>query len=155
MTGFIKRSKLIKIFLCLLILGTSVPIVKGQTKQKLIVTDLRSDYRHNPIGIDISPLLSWKIEASQRGTVQTAYQIIVSTSLEKLNTDNGDIWDSGKVNSSQSAGILYDEMDLASRQRYHWKVRVWTNNGPTSYVSEPAFFEMGGVGKRNWCEAGF
>ena len=150
MTVQIKRSKFIKIFLCLLILGTSVPIVKGQTKQQLIVTDLRSDYRQNPIGIDISPLLSWKIEASQRGTLQTAYQIIVSTSLEKLNTDNGDIWDSGKVNSSQSAGILYDEMDLASRQRYHWKVRVWTNNGPTSYVSEPAFFEMGLLEQSDW-----
>jgi len=145
-----RRRKDIRIILCLLLIGTSFPIVKSEEKQQFIVTDLTSDYRQNPIGLDISPLLSWKLEASRRGTVQTAYRIIVSSSLENLNGDNGDIWDSGKVNSSKSVGILYNGAELVSRQRYHWKVTVWTDNGHTTYVSAPAFFEMGLIEQSDW-----
>ena len=145
-----RRRKGIRIILCLLLVGTSFTIVKSEEKQQFIVTDLRSDYRQNPIGLDKSPQLSWKLEASQRRTVQTAYQIIVSSSVENLSANNGDIWDSGKVNSSESVGILYNGAELVSRQRYHWKVKVWTDNGSTSYVSDPAFFEMGLLEQSDW-----
>lgn len=150
MTVTNKSNEVIRIILCLLLLGTTFPIVKSEEKQQLLVTDLRSDYRQNPIGLDIPPQLSWKLETSRRGTVQTAYQIIVSSSPEKLNTDHGDIWDSGKVNTSKSVGILYSGTELVSRQRYHWKVKVWTNNAFASCVSEPAFFEMGLLEQSDW-----
>ena len=53
----------------------------------LNITDLKCEYRTNPLGIDnTTPRLSWKLtqENLVRGEKQTAYQIIVASSLEKL-----------------------------------------------------------------------
>lgn len=112
---------------------------------------LKCEYETNPLGIDAkSPQLSWELKSNVRGTVQTAYQILVSTSAELLAAGNGDAWDSGKVNSSQSAGIAYGGRELLSRQRYFWKVRVWENNSEVSEWSDPAWFEMGLLKPSDW-----
>lgn len=136
--------------LCLLLLGIPFFEIKANEKVEVNVTDLRSEYQTNPIGLDLSPQLSWQLKSEQRGIIQTAYQIIVSSSPEALDADNGDIWDSGKVNSTKAAGILYNGEELTSRQRYHWKVKVWTNNGVVSNWSEPAFFETGLLEQSDW-----
>ena len=48
--------------------------------QILRVEGLKTEYRQNPIGIDVrSPRLSWRIVADRRGTMQSAYQIRVAT----------------------------------------------------------------------------
>jgi alpha-L-rhamnosidase len=135
----------------LLLFGLSFFQVNGKEKNPYLkVTDLRSEYEKNPIGIDLPPLLSWRLETDQRGVLQTAYQVIVSSSLEELTIDNGDIWDSGKVSSSKSAGIPYNGKNLTSRQRYYWKVKVWLNTNTVSDWSEPAFFEMGLLKQDDW-----
>ncbi len=42
------------------------------------VTDLRVEYRKNPVGIDVSiPRFSWKLESEQKNTMQDGYQIQV------------------------------------------------------------------------------
>jgi alpha-L-rhamnosidase len=133
----------------LLLLGLSFFQVNGK-ETYLKVTDLRSEYEKNPIGIDLSPLLSWRLETDRRGVLQTAYRIIVSSSPEKLAVDNGDMWDSGKVDSSKSAGIPYNGKNLTGRQRYYWKVKVWPNTNAASEWSEPAFFEMGLLEQDDW-----
>src|SRR4051812_39993517 len=57
----------------------------------------------NPEGIDIPhPRLSWKIESAERNVVQTAYQLMVSSSKEKLARNEADLWNSGKINTDQS-----------------------------------------------------
>ena len=62
----------------------------------------------NPVGIDVEqPSLSWEINANARGVKQTGYRVLVASSLEKLNADEGDIWDSGWVRSEQSTNVLY------------------------------------------------
>lgn len=50
--------------------------------------NLKCDAMDNPIGIDIShPRLSWQLVSDRRNTVQKAYQLVVSTSLEEA--ENG------------------------------------------------------------------
>jgi alpha-L-rhamnosidase len=67
----------------------------------LQVADLRTEYKTNPVGIDVvAPRLSWKIESSRRGTVQTAYQVRVAKQSGAL--QRNPLWDSGKVPSDAS-----------------------------------------------------
>ena len=129
----------------------SIPHLYAEEQmQPLKVIDLKADYEKDPIGIDFLPQLSWRLESNQRGVTQTAYHIIIATSLEKLHADNGDIWDSGKINSSQSTGIYHDNWKLKSKQRYYWKVKAWQNEGRGSDWSESAFFETGLLGQEEW-----
>jgi alpha-L-rhamnosidase len=123
----------------------------GNTDNALEIVDLRSEYISNPVGIDDpQPQLSWRLASSARGTMQAAYRILVASSPELLLSDKGDMWDSGKVISSQSAGILYRGVALSSRKRYYWKVKVWTDRETAGEWSAPAFFEMGLMHQEDW-----
>ena len=115
------------------------------------VKELRCEYSLDPLGIDkINPQLSWILDSSQRGQKQTAYQILVASSEEKLNADEGDLWDTGKVTSNQSNHIIYEGKPLQSRMRCYWKVRVWEKNGRASTWSKLAFWTMGLLNKSDW-----
>jgi alpha-L-rhamnosidase len=104
----------------------------------------------DPLGIDIKePRLSWQLNSDQRNVQQTAYQIIVSSSQEKLNKDDGDIWNSGKQNSSQSIHVIYGGKALRSATKYFWKVKVFTNKGE-ALLKETSFFSMGLLNKGDW-----
>ena len=51
----------------------------------LSLKNLRCEYKVNPLGIDtLRPRLSWRILSSERGTVQTAYQLEVAESPDIL-----------------------------------------------------------------------
>ena len=105
---------------------------------------LRCEYRVDPLGIDVTqPRLSWEMQDARRGAMQTAYQVLVAASPEKLAADQGDLWDSGKVKSDQSAQIVYAGKPLASRVRCHWKVRLWDAEGSPTACSKPALWSMG------------
>src|ERR1700675_274690 len=79
-----------------------------------------------PLGLGITqPRWSWRLMDARRGARQTAYQIRVSTSMEKLAHGQADVWDSGKVVSSDSIDVAYAGAALTSRGRYYWQVRVW------------------------------
>src|SRR6185436_18037782 len=72
------------------------------------IFNLRCEMLENPFGIDVTqPRLSWQISSDQRDVQQTAYQVIVSSSREKLLSDDGDVWNSAKVNSSKTVHVLY------------------------------------------------
>src|SRR5580704_12680516 len=78
--------------------------------------NLRCEYLHDPLGIDApKPRLSWIMQSDRRGTMQTAYQILVASSPELLARDKGDLWDSGKVRSDESAQVEYGGAPLQSR----------------------------------------
>lgn len=112
---------------------------------------LKCEYLTNPLGVEARrPRLSWVLESSERGQVQTAYQILVAGSLERLKADQADLWDSGRVASSQSVHVLYDGKPLTSGMRAWWKVRIWDRQGATSACSEPAWWEMALLEKGDW-----
>ena len=61
------------------------------------VYNLRCEQEENPLGIETGqPCFSWQIQAQQRNFEQSAWQILVADSPEKLQAGNGNIWDSGK-----------------------------------------------------------
>ena len=107
-------------------------------------TDLRCENQCDPVAVDAAaPRLSWVLEAAARGERQTAYRILVACSAEKLQRDEGDLWDSGKVTSSEQNQIAYAGMPLAANTECSWKVQVWNNDGETSEWSAPARWGMG------------
>ena len=113
--------------------------------------NLRIEYKHNPLGIDVmKPRFFWEVNDSRRGAVQKAYQILVSSSLDKLNKDEADVWNSDKVESDQSAHVVYDGPQLQSRRIYYWKVRTWDDSGKVSPYSNPANWEMSILSDSEW-----
>jgi len=111
---------------------------------------LRCEYRVNPAGIDeVQPRLSWRVESSERGQKQTAYQILVASSPELLQANTGDLWDSGKISSDETVNIAYAGKPLASRQQCFWKVCVWDKDGKAKW-SDPAAWTMGLLQSEDW-----
>lgn len=112
---------------------------------------LRCEYLENPLAVQPErPRLSWIVESDRRGTLQTAYHIQVASSPEKSAADEGDLWDSGKVDSDQTLHVEYAGKPLASGQQAWWKVRVWSNHGEASAWSAPATWRMGILDKGDW-----
>ena len=133
------------ITLLLLINGLSVSaFAKNEAKQ------LICEYKTNPLGIDIAnPRLSWQLSASENNVMQSAYEIRVASSPEKLNSKQL-VWSSGRVTSSQSVSVVYNGPALLSMQRVYWQVRIWDNKNKASAWSEPAFWEMGILKPTDW-----
>ncbi len=119
--------------------------------QTLKIYDLTSEYKNNPVGIDINnPRLAWKITSDVRNVMQTAYQIKVGMNNEDLSNDSKLVWNSGKVESDQSVHIIYNGKKLESKKRYYWQVKIWDNHGNSSDWSQPAFWEMGLLNPGDW-----
>lgn len=94
------------------------------------VTDLRVEYETEPTNVrPENPRFSWRATAPNRGAEQTAYRVLVARSPEILREGRGDLWDSGKVESSTSTDVSYDGIPLSGDERYYWTVRVWDERG--------------------------
>jgi alpha-L-rhamnosidase len=118
---------------------------------KPVVTNLLTEYLENPLGIDVQePRFSWCLQSGRRGAYQTAYQIQVADSLEALVSGRPNVWDSGRVASSNCTNVALPSRNLASGVRYWWRVKVWDEAGRESDFSEPAWFEMGLLNREDW-----
>ncbi|HEV2318563.1 MAG TPA: alpha-L-rhamnosidase N-terminal domain-containing protein, partial [Verrucomicrobiae bacterium] len=112
---------------------------------------MQCEYRANPRGIDNPhPRLTWTIISKRRGEVQTAYQILVASRKDLLTHNNGDLWNSGRVVSSQSVDIEYAGAPLRSRNICFWKVRIWDRDGKSSDWSPAAAWSMGLLESSDW-----
>lgn len=117
----------------------------------LEISRLRCEYLEDPEGIDVrEPRLSWTVVSSERGQRQTAYQIIAASNPSLLDEDRGDLWDSGKVASSETVHVVYGGRALRSRDVCWWRVRVWDRDGEVSVWSEPAHWTMGLLEPTDW-----
>lgn len=117
--------------------------------QDLSVGSLTCEHKRNPIGIGVAqPRLSWKSEGTGRNLLQSAYSIRVSAG-ENF-TSGKIIWQSGKVQSSESVLVTYSGRPLKSGQRYYWQVKIWDNKGKESKWSETAWFETGLFSNNEW-----
>jgi alpha-L-rhamnosidase len=117
-------------------------------------TDLRCEYRNDPLGLEaVHPRLSWILEPKRhaaRGQRQSAYQVLVATTMAKLRRNQGDLWDSGRVASDQSIDLQYSGVPLTSSQECFWKVRAWDQHARASSWSEPARWSMGLLSPSDW-----
>ena len=114
------------------------------------VKQLICEYKTNPLGIDVlNPRLSWQLTSSEKEVMQNAYEIRIAETPEKLNSGKL-IWSTGKVNGSQSVGVVYNGPSLLSMQRVYWQVRVWDNKNEATAWSETASWEMGILKPTDW-----
>jgi len=135
----------------LLVLAAGVAPVLASA---VVVGQLRCEYLQDPLGIDVlQPRLSWVLGADKsaaRDQAQTGYQIVVASNRNELDASQGNLWDSGQVNSDQSILVRYAGKELVSEQECFWKVRVWDNEGKPSAWSEPARWTMGLLQPSDW-----
>jgi hypothetical protein len=120
---------------------------------QLDIENLQTDNRYNPLGTNRVPVFIWQLTSPERGAVQTAFRIIVASSLEKLKADNGDLWDSKKVLSAKQSWIKYAGNPLSPGTKYFWKVKVWNKTNLPSKWSEEAFFVTGLFNSPDWNNA--
>ncbi|MCX7715276.1 MAG: family 78 glycoside hydrolase catalytic domain, partial [Clostridia bacterium] len=107
-----------------------------------MIYDIKVNSMKNPLGIDDkNPRFSWKMKSDKRGTMQSAYQIIVSS-----DENFGQIiWDCGKIKSDKSIGIVYKGSPLKPKTRYYLKINLWDEENNLS-SDDTAWFETGLMG---------
>ena len=141
-----KKIGIIILGLSLLLISTAFAGVSLQ--------NLRVEYRENPLGIDArTPRLSWQLQSSARGEMQTAYRVLVASSADLLARGEGDLWDSGKVDSDQSIQVSYAGKPLAARQGCFWKVQTWDQDEKATTWSPGASWEIGLPEMSDWSDA--
>lgn len=150
-----KKKKLAAIFLAATMTATSafgsMPAIAFAAEDTQVV-NAKVDYMVNPVGLAKEDVkFSWAMTSSDTGAAQTAYQIVVCEG----SADGAIVWDSGKVDGSESVGIPYGgNTALQDAARYYWTVTITDKDGNTA-VSDPAYFETAGsIDGARWLYAG-
>lgn len=112
--------------------------------------NLRCQQKTNPVGTDDKPSFGWYVKDDDNNEVQSAYQLLVSSSLDKLNNNQGDLWDSRKTISDRQNYIYYSGKTLLPATRYYWKVRTWDKDGNAGKYSAAAWFDTGLFDSADW-----
>ncbi|WP_456695891.1 family 78 glycoside hydrolase catalytic domain [Aeromicrobium sp. P5_D10] len=108
------------------------------------VDSLQTNARTKPLGIPGgAPTLSWKSSSTARGVVQSAYEV-------KVADGDGEVWSSGKVDSSDQLNVKYAGPALESQTRYNWQVRIWDGDDNASDWSDETWFETGILDNAEW-----
>lgn len=119
----------------------------------LLPGNLVCEYLTNPQAIDSpTPRLEWVdrlADTQARGVKRTAYQIEAASSRKALLQGKADLWDSGKVNDSESLRIPYGGITLPAGKECWWRVRVWDQNDEASAWSEPSVW-VAGLPEEEW-----
>jgi hypothetical protein len=112
----------------------------------LAAAELQCDAATQPLAVeDVAPRLEWRLAAASgdmRGVGQSAYRVLVASSQKALDAGHGDRWDSGRVASGDSFGIVYKGKPLSAEKTYLWKVMVWDERGDAAPWSTVASWTM-------------
>jgi alpha-L-rhamnosidase len=121
-------------------------------KQGVLKADkLMCEYKVNPLGIDVSaPRFGWTLMSSSQNEIQTAYEIIVSDNERDIQKEVGNVWTTGKVNSSDQINIVFTGKSLKPFVRYFWKVKTYDRAGEPSLWSNSAWFETAFINNTPW-----
>ena len=112
------------LILCTLIITGSLFANPEKISSKCSINpvELTCEYLNNPQGLDVKqPRFSWTLTATDKtafGQRQSAYRILVSSSTETLNKNEGDSWDSGWLQSDDMQLIRYNGKPLRSDENY-------------------------------------
>lgn len=91
-----------------------------------LTVDGRTEY----LGCDNpSPRFGWQLTSDKNNQRQRAYRVIVASDSEKINSAEGDMWDSGKIDSDMSQWILYQGKPLQPNHDYYFRVKTWNDDG--------------------------
>jgi alpha-L-rhamnosidase len=124
---------------------------KDTANRTIVVSNLTCEYLSNPIGIDSkNPRFGWQIDSKQKNKSQTAFQLLISSDMNLLKVNKGDVLNTDKVFSSKQTSQTFKEIQLKRDTKYYWKVRVWDESGQMSNFSNPAYFETGLLESDDW-----
>ena len=85
------------------------------------------------------PSFTWIVNDDRQNVKQTAYRILVGTDRARLEKDETDLWDSGKVDSDASVAVPYAGKDLPPKTVIYWKVKTWNNGDEQPFSAVKAF----------------
>lgn len=91
---------------------------------------------------DTQPKFSWIFHPVKRGEIQSAYQIIISSTALLSGAANGDVWSSGRITSPESVNIAMTGNALARGATCFWRVRTWGVSAVPSSWSDPQAFTI-------------
>ena len=140
-------------YLLLIFISLVFPGCLKENLSPLKIQQIECNGMENPSGIDRIPEFSWILTSEKRDQKQTAYQLVVSSSKKAALKGKGDLWDSGKINSSINAWIKYNGKDLLPGQEYFWTVRVWDSSDTQSDWRSPGSFITGLFEPSDWSGA--
>lgn len=98
------------------------------------------------------PRFSWQYDTDAQEVLQTSYRILVASTKEKAENNQGDLWDSGITNSQQMLYIPYEGQTLQSRDVAYWKVITTATCGKqkVKVESEVKSFEITLLNQEDW-----
>ncbi len=149
------ETNMIATLIC--VMTTGIRFGKEAEENAMLRADhLRCEYLVDPIGVDTpTPRLSWKLAESNpavKSVVQNGYRILVATSPKLLSPAKADLWDSGKVHSRSTFGIVYHGKPIRTDQTVFWKVQVQDGAGNRSTWSKPATWTAGPKWVAKWIQ---
>ncbi|GBF20171.1 arylsulfatase [Arenibacter sp. NBRC 103722] len=126
-----------------------------RNKTNSLLLELSDDYSKGPSNlivewirntagvtiIDPKPEYGWVVPDG--AVTQSAYQLLVASTKEKIDNNIGDIWNSGQIKSNASTEIEHGGTQLKSGETYYWKVRIWDQDNRLSRYSKTQTFTMG------------
>ena len=117
---------------------------------KHTLSRLRCEYLTNPLGLgETSPRFSWEMIDTRTGARQSAYRVRVATSEALLRSGTPDLWDTGKIDSTEQNQIAYVGQPLKSRTAAVWEVTTWDATGQSCEPAR-ARFEIGLLEPGDW-----
>ncbi len=124
--------KRLLLLLALAVLAPSAALCAQQSAVR--VGHLRVEGLENPMGVEKqAPRLSWQCFSEARGVRQTAYHIRVSSTAERAERGEGDLWDSGRVASDSCLMIPYGGEPIGQNTRVWWRVKIFTDAGESAW----------------------
>lgn len=105
--------------------------------KNITITRLTCEMQEGLVVVEGAPRLGWVMESPENGTRQSAYEIDIREAFT-----GRQIWNSGKVNSSQSQLVSTEGANIGSDNpfNYVWRVRVWDETDTPSEWSREAEF---------------
>ena len=138
-------------FIAFLLVGMLFSCAESHEKTALSFAELSCNQKENPTAIEtVNPKFSWVVTADGFNKSQSAYQILVASSENKLNENDADIWNSNKVLNSKSVFVPFTGSPLKAMQDYYWKVKIWDESDGASEWSAVQHFQMGLMNDENW-----
>ncbi len=92
-----------------------------------------------------NPVFGWMVP--KQAVNQKAYQILVASTIDNIEKNIGDVWDSQVVRERQSINVEYNGKPLQENNTYYWKVRIFDQDNRISKYSDLQRFVMGSFDK--------
>ena len=107
----------------------------------------------NPVGVPANNIyFSWELSSLENNQTQTAYQLVIASTKEKLNTNTFDVYNSATIRTNASIMVACKGKALQTAQTYYYKLRVWDkNNKPSAWSNVQQFTTA--LNEKDWDNA--